>query len=381
MMLRCVTVLAIVFGWLGGMNHAVRAEDGPRIDLSVTDCPLGEVIETLGTRAGVDVIVCPDVARPEEFAAIRLWLDGRGLPLRQALDWIARSIGSRYRYDPVGKAVWFTSAYAWVGKDTAPVDMVTLGGLVGDDGTRAFMDRLHEVFKTPDVFGQTYTLRIRPEDERLVSILPGVLQERLHALLETMSGVPLPLRAAGPDTEIDALRAGLAHPVVADYRAMPLLAVLSDIAGQSGINVACDRAAFIRNGKEPSITLSLGEKPAREVLEAVCSQVGLRRLVYDPPMAVWLTEESGSWDRTGSRELLWESVLAAGYDVSRFSRDPGGEAVAHLVRSGLSPDWRDDPSVGVVYQPVRHALIVSGPTRLQEAVERLLSGMGQAARP
>lgn len=373
-MMACL--MTVVFAQSVSGSEAVPE----RVDLDLREKTLGEVIAQLSERTHLDVLVNPDVARPEEFDRIHLSLEGRGLSVRHALDWVARSLGTRYRYDPVGKAVWFTSSYAWVGQASAPVEMYTLGGILGDGGQRAFMERLFELFKIPDVFGLTYTVRIRPQDERLVAILPPVLQERLHSVLQAMADTPLPLRAVEPNADEVEIEKVLTHAVFAEYQNMPLPAILSDIAGQCGINIGYDHVPFKEKGM-PSLTLHLGERSAREVLEEVCRLTPLRRILFDAPMGVWLTAEEGHWARTGSRELFWETVEVAGYDVSGFSMTLAGEAVAHMVRSQLSLDWREDPSVGVVYQPVRHALIVAGPAELQAQVERVLSYLATIWKP
>ena len=362
-------VLAALVVWCA---PAAAADAAPRIDLDFSGIDLGHAVDQFSDRTGLDVMINPDVARPEEFGRRRLFLSARSMPVTQALDWIARALGTRYRYDAGRRSVWFTSSYSWVSPDGAPVEMYTLGGLIGSDGRAAFMARLQELCKTPDCFGELYTMRLRDGEERLVLIQPPVIQQRLHAILSTLGAPPMPIRAPEADAGLAAIATALEQPVYVDYRGMSLPAALMDLAGQCGVNIAFDPAC-LEQGAPPKVTVPGGEMPARAALDAVCRAAGLARWVPEVPMAVWLEKTGGSWARMGSRRLIWEEAVAVSYALGPLAQDPGGEAAAHLVRRALSPDWREDAAVGVVYHPDRQALVVVGPEPMQAEVAAVLA--------
>lgn len=349
------------------------------VNLTVRGQTLGEVISQLYAQSRVTLQASKDLCgAQQELWKEPVYLQGRGLTVRQAVEWAARTLGCRYRYQGGNAAQGYTvvldSGYSWIAGGTGMILRSNLELLTGDRFDVADLDRqLSEVFKIANLFDADcfYRLEEHGRNVKLVAALP----KELTPLFEQAVGIleqrgqsvpaldPRPAEAAETD-----LSARLERKVVAAYRQRSLDEVAADLAAQGGVNIGFDQTAF-RGTTLPLITLDLGTTTLREAIVGLSKQARLPGIEISLPGGVWLGSRETKWTRMSSREFAWrDTAQARAYYVGDFGGGLEGPVLAHQLRTRILPDAWLDPLVSVTYHPPSGNLLVIGSPALQQEV-------------
>ncbi len=372
-----LALLALSGSLFGGEADPAYFEK--RIDLDLWGRHLGDAVSQITERSGIDLRVSPRFIRPKQFPRYKLHLEGKQMPARLAIEWLARSLGCRYRID--GKhSAWLTTSYDWM-KESTKILIEDIESLLDRQGRiKAFEADVEELVKVHALF-ERYYIRIERQDQgvtKIVASLPRTLRQRLLKGLIAMSRPGQPLRLPEPiqyTSAETALLRKLRNQVVGPYRNQPARAVIRDISLQSNIHIALDPSLF--TGKKlPRVTIALGTASARQFIEALAQQLGLKGMELYPPSGVWLTRPARKWIQASSREFLWENLPLKSYATGALAQAfGGGEVLAHHIRRRVSPATWLDPATAVTYHERSGNLIVVAPGRTQKAVLTELVGL------
>jgi hypothetical protein len=354
-----------------------------KIQLDLWGKNLVDAYNQITQRAGIDVRISPSYMRPEHFKSVKVYLAANSITARQAIEWLSRAIGCRYRID--GRtSVWLSGSYDWMKEepDVLIPDQPVNSLMSSEEQASSFEMKLMELVKANSLFGERYFLRIEEERAgreeftcKLVAVLPATLKKYLAESLELMTKrgaeiVAPPARVISPAET--ALLKSLGAKIVVRYRKRPLREVLADLSLQTGLNIAFDHTPF-RERPLPEITLELGEVTAREALEKLAAEMGLGGCELDAPGCVWLTARPCNWGTTASREFQWEGMEVKAFACQELAAAMGGgKVLAHQIRRRIDrthPELWHDVSTAAVYHEKSGNLIVVAPREIQEAVQ------------
>ena len=391
-----VLVLA-VWLWAAGASCADAPDWNKPVNIDVRGGTLGDLIGQLSRQAGVSLQPSRNLCgQNQELWKEPLYLQARGITVRQAVEWSARALSCRYRYmggnAAEGFRVWLDNSYSWVERGDVGMVLSNVEALL--DGVYGVPDldrQLGEIFKAITLFDNTYYFRLEEhgEEVKLVAALPGALKPLLdggRGLLEER-GSSVSAQAARPvDKPERDLVVRLARKVMAAYRQRPLNEVAADLAAQGGVFIGFDQAHF-RGGRLPLVTLDKGEMLLREAIEALGKQVGLLGIEISLPGGIWLSRRPADWTRQAGREFVWgDTAQARAYYVGDFKEGLNGQLLANQVRQRVCPDAWLDPAASVTYHPPSgNLLVIASPAMQQEvyfALARLRQqGLSAPAQP
>lgn len=355
-----------------------------KVDLDVRGAPLGELISQLNIQAGVSLRPSKELCgQAQEIWKEPLWLQGRGLTLRQSMMWITRMLGCRYRYEggnpAEGYKIVLDNGYGWVGRHDTGIILRNIEMLMGGRFDVEALDRqLAEIFKIITLFDANFYVRLEEHGKqvKLVAALPEDLKPLFDQALGMLEqqGMSVPPQIAQPvgEAELD-LITRLSRSVMIAYRQRPLNEVAADLATQGGINIGYDQTPF-RGGKLPVITLELGKTTLREAVEKLAKAAGLPGIELSLPGGIWLGKRPTRWSRMGDREIAWRDTVAVrAYYIGNFKEGLDGELLAHQIRTRISPESWLDPLVSISYHPPSGNLLVIAGEPLLHEVEQALA--------
>ncbi|MHC4883836.1 MAG: hypothetical protein ACYTGH_02000 [Planctomycetota bacterium] len=342
-----------------------------RVDLDLMDKGLTELVKQLTVRSGIDVLIGDDVALPKEFDSRRLYIETRSMTIRESADWVARSLGTRYRVADGGRTLIFTSSYAFLDRVQPVTRFLNLGGLTTRVDQKAFLGQLQELLKVYLLKEPEYTLRLQGNKLMLMAHLPPVLQERLKATFRLLGKAGRPVKEVGAAPTFTFPQERLSHAVTATYTDWTLANILRDLSFQTGVPIGFDHAPFF--GKDmPELSLKLGRTTLGAALKDLCVRIGFQALLPAEGGGVWLSAAPGAKRRLGSRELLWEALIVRAYAVRSLAEKRGRAELTKAVSGAVCDDLRQDPSIGFIYHERSGNLIVIGPATVQDAVAHAL---------
>lgn len=339
---------------------------------------LRDALSQITERGHIDVQISPHLIHPRQYTDYTLYLHADRITLRQAIEWLCRSIGCRYRIDGA-RSVWLTGSYDWLRSDRDEVLIEPLGPVLGRSGDiDSLYGIIYELVKVHSLF-PTYWIRIEEEDGQLVASLPAHLKSILKRSLVAMSkpgrSISEPVTVTLSKEETDIYRA-LRTTVVVRYRNWSLREAIADLALQSGINIGFTPHLLIKNG-EPTIDLDLGQVTLRAAVEQLVEKIGFKGYEISPPAGIFLTETKRKWSRAASRAFLWEALKVEAYAIGELAVHSSGDAVAHHLRRRVLPDTWLDPCTAITFHPASRNLVVVAPEEAQRAVlaelKRMLS--------
>ena len=358
---------------------AVAGETAPaaplaqEIRLEAWGKDLGQALASITKQAHVDVRVAASFLKPKDFSSYTLYLYAENITVRQAVEWIARAIGCRYRVETLSSVI-LTGSYDWL-REPEEILIEPVASLLGSkEHPAVFEAKMAELVKVHTLF-QAYSLRLEAPDYKLVAVLPARLKRILYDALIAMSQPGLPLQPpAGEilgEAETELLQA-LRKSVVVRYKNVSAEEAIKDLTLQSGINIAFDHTPFFVRPL-PRLTLNLGQTTARQAIEALAEGLGLSGYEMWPPRSVWLTAAPHKWCEAASREILWENLAVRAYAIADLAQKFGGsEVVVHHLRRQVRPDAWLDPATAIVYHSQSGNLIVVAPPALHDKVLREL---------
>ncbi len=359
---------------------AVAADEGKaaapleqEIRLDTWGKDLGQVLASLTKQSHVDVRVAVSFLKPKDFSFYTLYFYAESITVRQAVEWLARAIGCRYRVE-APSAVILTGSYDWL-REPEEILIEPVASLLGPkEPAASFEAKMAELVKVHTLF-QAYSLRLEAPDYKLVAVLPARLKRILQESLMAMSqpGAPLnpPAGEILGEAETELLQA-LRRTLVVRYKNVTAEEAIRDLALQSGLNIAFDHTPFLTRPL-PRITIDLGQTTARQAIEALAESLGLAGCEMWPPRSVWLTAAPRKWCEAASREILWENLTVRAYAISVLAKKfGGGEVVAHHLRRQVRPDAWLDPATALVYHGQSDNLVIVAPPALQDKILREL---------
>ncbi|MCX7935913.1 MAG: hypothetical protein N3A66_11725, partial [Planctomycetota bacterium] len=219
----------------GESKAAAPLEQEIRLDAWGKD--LGQILATITKQSHVDLRVAASFLKPKDFSSYTLYLYAESITVRQAIEWIARAIGCRYRVESPSSVI-LTGSYDWL-REPEEILIEPVASLLGPkESAAAFEAKMAELVKVHALF-QAYSLRLEAPDYKLVAVLPSRLKRILADSLVAMSQAGMPLQPpAGEilsEAETELLQA-LRKTVVARYKNVTAEEAIKDLALQTGIN-------------------------------------------------------------------------------------------------------------------------------------------------
>lgn len=360
---------------LEGFRDAVKAQTGVEVRFFIADFP------------------------PLRESGRVYLLSGR-VPLRMALENIARQLGCRFRLSGPD-SVDMTKGYDWVKADDLslhfPVvdSLVPSGGSV-DDARRA----LGEVLKlvpllsagNPDSvyfkFERTTLPDGRPTYKGIASLpkpLGEYYEKAVNCLIREAGDYPPSKSSLKPvlfrnasQTSIDWEEA-LDTPIRV-VRDTDSRAVVKAVCEQAGIVISLSRAPS-RSGGAPLGRVAVDRVGLGRISEELAKSLGLGRRVFLDAGGIAFEIGAGPWERDArSREFFWDGLAVAGFDVLRIAGGEGEKLAAALRRSVFPRVWRD-PVCAIAYSPATDRLAVVAPENVVAAVAAALEEMERDGVP
>jgi hypothetical protein len=282
--------------WLAALLFATSlaaASDARPVDplartvtLNAWNRDVESVLQSIYNQTDVNIQVHRDFIAPADLPRRILRLRADNLTLREALEWISRALGCRYRVDGPRKVV-LAGGYEWAERENR-TNFIYLGGLKrpGQDDPPPLTDRL----------------------------MRGI--EETHHPSGRPGGTP-DTRMAEAERELQRL---LRHPVVTAYEGQEAESVLWDLSRQSEVAIAVDPA---RPDPLPPVTLNVST--LGDALTALGEALETPAVLFTPPRTFWLeTGPPGIRVSLESRESLWSELQVVGYPAGRLAAAAGG---------------------------------------------------------
>lgn len=356
------------------------------VHLSLWGGSLDAAARTIKEQTGVDILFyLPDL--PKEFTAANdVYMVTGQVTLGTALEGLARRFGFRFRVSRAGQ-VEISRSYGWVGREGALRFIRTPPlGPGGDPGgeTRGF---LREFIKPLELLEGDFSISLEPYPVpdnpaflRGTVVMPQLLADYLERAVACLAGGDGDYPSTRPDPALFARartsrqdwESFLARPV-SSPRGVDIKSLLSDVADQAGVAILL-RAPPSASGRGLP---GGGERyTLGRVTEALATGWDLGRRVFLSSGAVVF--EPGSPDShetdSRSRELFWDGLAVAGFDVRVPAEAIGADALVPLLRREVFPDLWRDPVCSLVYSRATGRLVVVAPLNAVQAVgERLRS--------
>ncbi len=380
-------ILAIFWGGLGFSADNSGIDWNKRIDIDVAGGTIGEAISQITQQTGIIILPSKQVnGKSGDVWNEKIYLQGKKISLRQAVDWLAAIMGCRYHISSDRK-IHFDYGYGWVDRRDFDMMLRNVENAVGKDrDVQAFERIIDEITKILTLFDSAFYTRIEEQGEqiKLVINMPAALKKIFETVLGDFEvsgeaiGLNKPLTLPADERE---LIAKLYSPVIAAYKKRPLPEVLSDLSLQSGVNICFDQNLF-RGGKYPVISLDKGKMTLRAALEQIVLITHFKGISISLPNSVWLSTYPGKWGHMTGREFLWGgNTEVRCYSLNGVSPQLiEGNYLAYQIKMKVSPQSWLDPLASVVYHQVSNNLIVVAGADVQSDVEKALRRYVEKAR-
>ncbi len=395
-----LSLLPLAAGADGPAEERILAKP---LRLDLWGVSLDETVRAVREQAGVDILFhLPDL--PAEFTATEnVWLVSGRVSLGTVMESLARRFGFRFRVSGAGR-IEVSRGYGWVGEEgalrfirTQPLES---GDGAGDESGDASGERpggdpggetaafLREFIKPLELLGGDFTIRFEsypvpdnPAFLRGTAVMPAVLADYLERAVDCLAGSggdypalrPNPAlfaRAAEYGRDWEELLARRVHaPEAAGIRA-----ILLDVADQAGV------AIVLRTPPpESGLTLpaDIDHYTLGRMTEELASGWNLGRRVFLPCGAVVFERGAGEGYETDdrSRELFWDGLAVAGFDVRAAAERVGPAALTMILRRTAFPGLWRDPVCSLVYSRATGRLAAVAPLNAVEAVADALRAM------
>jgi len=359
-----------------------------RVSILYVGEPLPRVISGLSKEPGVALAVAPSIPTAE-WSGVAVALRMADVPVRAALDWVARPLGAQYCVE-AGGSVWLSRTDDLLEVEplearsyrvpTHVVSRVPIrGALVYRREQEAVLDTLRTCLHYMMVRRAGCTLAFYGSNDLLVARLPGRGHARLAALLRAMrfgTQAPAPLRPS-----VAELRARLRTMVVWSEPAGPASRVLGRVAEAANVNLGWNPQAVAGR----SIAIAPGRHSLQELLESVLEQTPLGRLRLEAGHGIWLCGADRRDEHPPSSASPWDRASVRAYDVgTALARLKPEEIVARLHKQVAPGQWDGGLPAAAVFVPTARLIVVhdgAGHRRVAAAVRNIVARSRRPAGP
>lgn len=344
--------------------------------LSLWGASLAQTAKAIQDQTGVEILFyLPDLPS-ETTNTPSIHIVTGNVTLGTIMEALARAYSFRFRATAAGK-IELSRGYNWVGV-AQTLRFVRMPPMVSkEDGEQAFRKLLAEMVKPlPLLEGEfalkfeAYPLPRSPDNRRGTLVLPGALADYVERGLRCLAGGAgdFPSPAEGPRAALFAR----ARDCEADWEG--LLSRRIRAPGGKDLRSIVEEAAL---GAGVAVVIRPPEEGAGAPLpqdmewytlgrfcDILASRWGLGKRVFLSCGAVVFepgTEAAVETD-SRSRELFWDGLAVAGFDVGKaVERTRGAAALTTLLRRDVFPGLWRDPVCSMTYSPVHGRLAVVAP--------------------
>lgn len=379
-----------------------------RVTLDLWGATFPDAVHALREQTGLVLESAVPPVRDEPALDERpLYLSAKDIPLRTALELLARALQCRYHEVRPGR-VRFVAGYDWVHGDESPRSLLHPHPrrdwmAAGDTDTARADQRLLEFGKAVPLFEPMkcafriveYPLGGGQFRDQLEGALPPRHHQLVTDVLRLAANPPGPLVVPPPPARTAApLR--VEGKIPARYVRQSPRDVIDDLTLLTRFAVGFDHDPF-RDAPPPAVSLGGDAPPSgtvaladvRDTFVHLAQALGLRGAFSPYEGVVWLTADFDGWrDRPSeSRELLWATLEARAFpaaDALAFpdaaAVRPDGDALVRQLRQRVHPGrWRD-PLTALVYNPRHRSLVAVAPADTLDALARELARHGESVR-
>ncbi len=371
---------------------AALAAEGRVLDqtlrLDLWGVSLDETARAVREETGVGILFHRPDLSAEFTATENVWLVTGRVTLGTVMESLARRFGFRFRVTGEGR-IEVSRGYGWVGDEgalrfirTPPLEPEDGSDDVSEDDpggeTAAF---LREFIKPLELLAGDFAIRFEsypvpdnPEYLRGTAVMPAVLADYLERAVACLAGSGGDYPSLRPNTALFARAAEygldweelLARRVLSP-RGTGIRDILLDVAEQAGVAIVLRTPPPVSGRPLPD---DIEHYTLGRIAETLASGWGLGRRVFLPCGAVVFERGAGEGYETDgrSRELFWNGLAVAGFDVRRAAERTSPAALAMILRREAFPGLWRDPVCSLVYSRSTGRLAVVAPLNAVEAV-------------
>ena len=344
-----------------------------KVSLDIINIPLEKALQHISRHTNLEIIPLNSLTIDNRLTSTRIFLQVKDMPVKQLLDWLAKTINTHYRVFNDGR-VYLSDCYEWIANNQFGMLFLDVSNLAKNHNELENFDNiLTEVTRIVSLFDNNYYARIEEQGNiiKLVAHTPKDLKPFFHNLIIecTQKGKNIFYKNIFTQPELEEFKKKIKTIKNIQYPYLSLPEIIRKLENDFNINIGFNSLLFNNNTNPPKLSLKPGKVSFKEAIETLINKTSFNGIEISLPDGVWLTKRKAKWEIMNSASFLWiNNITINSYHIPKLNLKINGERIAEEIKLQICPQTWFDPLASVIYHKKSGNLLVIADKKTQDKV-------------